>query len=98
MDPDYVQYHAQNLAWRPMNHTVPFDEIRAFPKKYAPPWAQDLTYLGDTRDVTIKSTDNHDLKLRIYQPDTRTSAHGTGPYPIHVNFHGMPAISHAFRC
>ncbi|KAK2594293.1 hypothetical protein QQS21_007999 [Conoideocrella luteorostrata] len=88
LDSDFVEYYNQYIAIKPATHGVTIQDIRAAPKKYASPWYRDFTYEPFVNDIQITSDDGHKFTARIYAPDSRTSRFGSGPYPVHINFHG----------
>ena len=86
LDPEFVSYYNKYIAIKPGTHTIPIEEIRANPAKYAGPWCKDLTGSPGVKNFTIPSTDAHEVKVRSYSPVDEKF--GKGPYPIHINFHG----------
>ena len=89
LDDDFVEYYNKNLAIKPATHNITIEHIRAAPEKYASPWYRDFTYEPFVKDIKLKAEDGHEFTVRCYHPDSRTSPFGEGPYPIHINFHGM---------
>ena len=92
LDEDFVEYYNKYLAIKPATHTVPIEETRAFPHKYAGPWANDFTFEPFVEDRKIKSSDGYVFTVRCYHPDPRTSPFGKGPYPVYINFHGKVCL------
>ncbi|TQB69257.1 hypothetical protein MPDQ_002126 [Monascus purpureus] len=88
LDPDFIEYYNAYLAIKTSAHTVSIEDMRAFPQKYAAPWARNFTFEPFVKDIKIKSDDGHVFTARCYHPDPRTSPFGEGPYPVHINFHG----------
>lgn len=89
LDQDFIDYYNQYLAIKPATHSIDVSEVRKFPKKYASPWYHDFTYEPFVNDMKLQSDDGHQFNTRCYTPDSRTSPFGEGPYPIHINFHGI---------
>jgi hypothetical protein len=86
MDEDFVEYYNKNLAIVPPTHVIDLADVRANPQKWASPWCKDYSNLPFVNDMQIDSGDGHQFSVRIYQPDAERF--GSGPFPVHVNFHG----------
>lgn len=89
LDDDFIDYYNKYMAINPPTHNVSIEDIRATPKKFASPWCKDFTYEPFVNDIQLTSLDGHEYTARVYQPDPRTSPFKDGPYPIHINFHGL---------
>lgn len=92
LDQGFIEYYNTYLGVKPSTHHLPIEEVRRYPKKYASPWYRDFTFESFVNDIGITGDDENIIKARVYTPDPRTSPWGSGPYPVHVNVHGM-AIS-----
>lgn len=87
LDPVFVKYFVEVLAPRPPTHKVPIREIRQNPQKYGWPWAIDTTGWPRVIDRELSSEDGSFFPVKIYYPDP--IKHGDGPYPVHLNYHGI---------
>lgn len=87
MDEDFVEYYNKNLAIVLPTHVIDIADVRANPQKWASPWCRDYSDLPFVNDMKIASGDGYQFPMRIYQPDYERL--GSGPFPVHVNFHGM---------
>lgn len=87
LDEDFVQYYNKHFASKPATHTIDIAEIRSNPTKYSSPWEKDYLAESYVQDIQLVAPNGHRFRVRCYHPDA--TKFGTGPYPIHVNFHGM---------
>lgn len=94
MDQDFIEYYNKNIGCKPPTHTVTIADMRANGQKYASAWYQDYSNLPFVSDSKLKSDDGYEFAVRRYSPDPETSPFGKGPYPIHINFHGMNLCPH----
>ncbi|KAL1888767.1 hypothetical protein Sste5346_009321 [Sporothrix stenoceras] len=88
MDADFIAYYNKHIAIKPPTHAIDLSEVRANPQKWASPWCKDYADLPFVHDIQITSGDGHVFTARIYSPDDNDTEPGSGPYPVHVNFHG----------
>jgi hypothetical protein len=95
LDADFIDYYNQYMAIKPVTHGVTIEDIRATPKKFTSPWCHDFSYEPFVNDMKVTSDDGHVFTVRCYTPDSRTSPFGSGPYPLHINFHGKLLPSRA---
>jgi acetyl esterase/lipase len=86
LDEDFVKYYNKNIAIKPATHNIDLAEVRQNPKKFAWPWCKDYSDLPFVKDIKIASADGFEFTVRIYHPDSERF--GSGPYPVHINFHG----------
>ncbi|KAI0125649.1 Alpha/Beta hydrolase protein [Xylariales sp. AK1849] len=61
-------------------------ERRADPEKFRSPLAVDPTGFERVSDHEFTSEDGATIPVKVYLPDPKL--HGTGPYGVHLNFHG----------
>ena len=81
---DYIVKSAQ--AGAPEQHKVPVEEIRANPDRFKFPWVLDTTGWERVVDRELTSEDGVKIPVKVYYPDP--GVWGTGPYGVHLNFHG----------
>jgi len=94
LDPRFVEYYNQTLANRLGTHQVPLEDVRANPGSFARKWALDPSAAPDPciRDWDVTVADGStSIKIRAYHPNE--SRWGTGPYPVHINFHGLTSFA-----
>lgn len=89
LDDDFVQYYNEHFAPVPLPTSIDFPDVRANPHKYAAPWERDYSDESFVRDIKVPSNGSHEVPVRCYEPDPQTSVFGAGPYPVHINVHGM---------
>lgn len=87
MDPEFVSFYEEVLAKSKPTHEVPIEEVRANPSQYAAVWAYDSKDEPRIRDYEIESKDGALVPIRCYYPDP--AKFGSGPYSVHINFHGL---------
>lgn len=95
MDPEFISFYEKVLAKLKPTHEVPIEEIRANPSKYEAVWAYDSKDEPRIQNYDIESKDGALVPIRCYYPDP--TKFGSGPYSVHINFHGMlplPQIIH----
>ncbi|KAI0385731.1 alpha/beta-hydrolase [Hypomontagnella monticulosa] len=86
-DPDVVEYVLNARAAGLLGqHAYSIEEVRADPFKFAPPWSKDITGSERVVDGEVASGDGTKVPIRIYHPDP--VRFGSGPYGLHLNFHG----------
>ena len=86
LDPDFVNYYVDVLSKIPPAQALTIEDVRAHPEKFRPAIAVDTTGWERVVDRTVTSKDGAEVPVRLYYPDP--AAHGKGPYPVHLNFHG----------
>jgi hypothetical protein len=91
LDGDFLEYFAgvQTRLGASKQRAVqdpPIEHVRADPLAYQSPCALDASGYPGVGDFHYPSQDGVDISVRVYHPDP--SRHGTGPYPVHLNFHG----------
>ncbi|KAL2173012.1 Alpha/Beta hydrolase protein [Thermothelomyces heterothallicus CBS 202.75] len=92
LDPDFLEYFTQvrtkaaagsgKVAPKPPS----IQELRAHPEAFRVPCALDTRGYPRVTDLTFPSQDGVSIPVRVYHPDREK--HGTGPFPVHLNFHG----------
>jgi len=91
LDRDFLRYFAsiqapvKGLRQLPAPNP-PIEEVRAHPEAYRAPCALDTSGYPGVSDFKYPSRDGVSIPVRVYQPDA--AAHGPGPHPVHLNFHG----------
>lgn len=92
LDPEFVEAftHRMNNNPPPTRDQMTIEAIRADPKKTAPPCALDTKGYPRTAEKEFASEDGAKIPARVYYPEE--SKYGPGPYPVHLNFHGMLII------
>jgi hypothetical protein len=95
LDPDFLEYfasvQARQRAQGQLAPTNSIERVRAHPELYRAPCALDTSGYPRVTDHVCPSRDNVDIPVRVYHPDPAT--HGSGPYPVHLNFHGKSSRS-----
>lgn len=88
LDGDFVEFWTElrNKSAVPPAREITIELVRAHPAAFAQPCALDTKGFPGTIDKEITSEDGVKIPVRIYYPDK--SKHGSGPYPVHLNFHG----------
>lgn len=71
----------------PPRELLSIEYIRAHPEKFAPACALDTKGYPRTAEKEVVSEDGATVPVRVYYPDEK--AWGPGPYPVHLNFHGV---------
>jgi acetyl esterase/lipase len=89
LDPDFVQYYVDVLSKVPPAQAVTIEEVRAHPERFRAAIALDSSEFERVRDYEVTSEDGAKIPVRVYHPDPEK--HGSGPYPVHLNFHGKAA-------
>lgn len=87
LDPEFLEYYDKTFAPVPPPSRIPLSERRANPERFYAPWNKDLSKDPGVKTFRIPSRDGYQIKVQSYMPiDDRF---GKGPWPVHVNFHGM---------
>ncbi|KAL2193258.1 Alpha/Beta hydrolase protein, partial [Corynascus similis CBS 632.67] len=91
LDPEFLEYFADTQPRaasqsRPGPSYPPIQDVRAHPEQYRAPCALNTAGYPGVTDLTCPSQDGSSIRVRVYHPDGVT--HGTGPFPVHLNFHG----------
>lgn len=91
LDPEFVEAftHKMNTDPPPARDQMTIAAIRAHPEKTAPPCMLDTKGYPRTAEKEVVSEDGAKIPVRVYYPDE--AQHGAGPYPVHLNYHGMLA-------
>lgn len=91
LDPEFVTAFTQmmNTNPPPNRSEMTIEAIRADPMKTAPACALDTKGYPRTAEKEVVSEDGAVIPVRVYYPEA--SRYGPGPYPVHLNFHGMCA-------
>lgn len=91
LDPDFLRYfisapvrQQRALLQQPTSSSIGF--VRKHPELFRSPCALDSSKYPRVSDFVCPSQDNTEIRVRVYHPDPE--AHGSGPYPVHLNFHG----------
>jgi len=87
LDPVFVQYFVRVLSKAPPGQAVPLEVVRADPDKQRSPIAIDTSKSERVADYVVSSQDGATISVRVYHPDP--AQFGPGPYPVHMNHHGM---------
>ncbi|OAA65811.1 Alpha/beta hydrolase fold-3 [Niveomyces insectorum RCEF 264] len=87
----FVDYFVTEVVAKLPTQFVTMEEIRAHPDRFRARIAVDSSpgtgAFPRVADYTLASETDHALfAVRVYHPDP--AEHGTGPYPVHLNFHG----------
>lgn len=90
LDPEFVTAftHMMNTNPPPNRSEMTMEAIRAHPRKTAPACWLDTKGYPRTAEKEVISEDGAMIPVRVYYPEE--SKYGPGPYPVHLNFHGMP--------
>lgn len=96
LDPEWVKAftHKMNTDPPPPRDQWTIEAIRAHPEWTAPACALDTKGYPRTAEREVVSEDGAKIPARVYYPDE--SQHGPGPYPVHLNFHGMYTKRYVF--
>lgn len=86
LDPDFIQYYVDVLSKVPPAQAVSIQQVRAHPERFRAAIALDSSGFERVRDYAVTSEDGAEIPVRVYHPDPEK--HGSGPYPVHLNFHG----------
>ncbi|KAK3291408.1 Alpha/Beta hydrolase protein [Chaetomium fimeti] len=92
LDSDFLAYFTDSqpqAASQPRKATPvfpPIEHVRAHPEAYQSPCALDTSGYPRVTDAKYPSQDDISIPVRVYSPDE--AKHGSGPYPVHLNFHG----------
>jgi len=86
LDPDFVDYLLKVAAENPSVPDLSIEGMRAHPEMFRLPTAIDTSGYERVADHQVTSEDGTSITARVYHPDPE--AHGPGPYPVHLNFHG----------
>jgi len=91
LDRDFLDYFAgvqtRLGASKPgVASNPPIEDVRANPVAYQSPCALDASGYPGVSDFRCPSQDGVDIPVRVYHPEP--TKHGSGPYPVHLNFHG----------
>lgn len=89
LDPEWVAIFTEQMKTNPPppRDLLSIDYIRAHPEKFAPVCWLDTKGFPRTAENEVVSEDGAKVPVRIYYPKEETW--GSGPYPVHLNFHGM---------
>lgn len=89
LDPEWVTVFTEQMNTNPPppRHLLSMEYIRAHPEKFAPPFYLDTEGYPRTAEKEVASEDGEKIPMRVYYPDEKVW--GPGPYPVHLNFHGM---------
>lgn len=98
LDPEWVAIFTEQMNTNPPppRELLSMEYIRAHPQKFAPPCWLDTTGYPRTAEKEVISEDGAKVPVRVYYPDEEKW--GPGPYPVHLNFHGMRAVPHLSCC
>lgn len=88
LDPQFVTLFTafMNSGPPPQPADWTIENIRAEPMRLAPQCALDTQGYPRTADKEVTSEDGAQIPVRVYYPEA--SKYGSGPYPVHLNFHG----------
>jgi acetyl esterase/lipase len=85
LDPDFIKYFVDVLSKNPpAAQSVSIEEIR---ENFRSAISLDTTGWERVVDHKFSSVDGQKIDVKVYYPDP--AKHGDGPYPVHLNFHGM---------
>ena len=87
LDPAFVEYFLRVIVQKPPAQEVTIAEVREKPENFRSPLATDTSGEPLVADHEVTSEDGAKITVRVYHPDPDEFGHG--PYPVHVNFHGM---------
>lgn len=87
LDPDFVAYFAGIKARSPTVSYAPIEHVRANPETTQSPCSLDASTYPGVQGSCFASEDGFLVPVQLYYPDSE--AHGLGPYPVHLNFHGQ---------
>lgn len=94
LDPAFVKLwtHKMNTDPPPNREQMTIEAIRADPKKIAPACYLDTKGFPRTVEDVFTTEDGATIPVRIYYPEENDF--GSGPYPVHLNFHGtqLPCV------
>ena len=96
LDPVFIQYLVDVVSKQPPSHLIPLEDVRANPDKYRSPIAVDTSRHERVSDHVVSSQDGASITVRVYHPDP--VKFGPGPYPVHMNHHGMHSIAGRADC
>lgn len=88
LDPQWLAVFTEqmNKDPPPPRELLSMEYIRAHPGKFAPACALDTEGYPRTAENEVISEDGAKVPVRVYYPDEKIW--GSGPYPVHLNFHG----------
>lgn len=92
LDPDFLAYFValqvrlRASQQQPAATNPTIEHVRAHAEAYQPPCAIDTSSHARVADAQYQSDDGAIVRARVYHPDP--AAYGSGPYPVHLNFHG----------
>lgn len=86
LDAEFLQYFAEHHV-PASQQDIPIEQVRAHPQVYQTPCALDTSGHPRVSEDFFTSQDGARIPVRIYHPDP--AKHGPGPYPAHLNFHGV---------
>lgn len=89
LDPEWVSVFTEQMNANPPppRELLSMEYIRTHPEKFAPPCWLDTRGFPRTAEKEVVSEDGEKVPVRVYYPEEKTW--GPGPYPVHLNFHGV---------
>jgi hypothetical protein len=95
LDPAFVEYYKQKIDIKLATHQVPLKQVRENPKDFIPPWQ--VKALRNVRifDSSLTDLTGRRIPIRIYEPNPEKF--GSGPYGVHINFHGTLCFCKMFQ-
>lgn len=89
MEPEFIEAYTRKMNTNPppSREQMTIEAIRAHPGMTAEPCTLDTEGYPRTAEDEFASEDGARIPVRVYYPDE--ARHGAGPYPVHLNFHGM---------
>lgn len=88
LDPEWLAIFTKRVNEHPAptREEMTIEAIRANPTRLAAPCALDTKGYPRTAEKEFTSEDGAKIPVRVYYPDE--TKYGSGPYPVHLNFHG----------
>ena len=86
LDPAVVDYLVRVVFKNALAQDVTIEQVREKPERFRSALAMDTSGEPRVADHQVTSKDGAQIPVRVYHPDP--AAHGSGPYPVHLNFHG----------
>ncbi|KAL7770424.1 hypothetical protein CFE70_000358 [Pyrenophora teres f. teres 0-1] len=90
LDPEWVQVWNAHGGRHRQAEEVPIEEVRRKPLSYSftyPTWSGPSVFKEDDIEIPVTQPAGH-IKIRVYTPE------GEGPFPVHLNFHGVVDVDY----
>ncbi|KAH8201382.1 hypothetical protein TruAng_004465 [Truncatella angustata] len=88
LDQDFIDFYNATLGKAAPDKNASLEEVRKQRANYHSRGVRKLSQAVCVEDIKLQADDGYLFTVRLYKPDSRASPYGTGPYPVHINFHG----------